>query len=132
MQIDFDGLQQRIVSVPGIAERPYTDLQAGVDGQVFFLESRPNIGPSGPGAAGAGGGGNELWRYRLCDRRATTFASSVAAYEISADRRKLVYRAAAVAAVRVVVQVAVRATLRRRSCFSSMLIARRHNQARDV
>ncbi len=94
VQIDFDGLQQRIVAVPGIAERPYSNLEAGVDGQVFFLESRPNTGPSGPGAAGAGGGSNELWRYRLCDRRATTFAGNVAAYEISADRRKLVYRAA--------------------------------------
>jgi tricorn protease len=41
VQIDFDGLQQRIVAVPGIAERPYSDLQTGVDGQVFFLESRP-------------------------------------------------------------------------------------------
>src|SRR5687768_511507 len=33
VQIDFDGLQQRIVSVPGVPERQYTDLQAGVDGQ---------------------------------------------------------------------------------------------------
>src|SRR6185369_6413334 len=63
------------------------DLQAGVDGQVFYLEA---------GRAGAGGqGGNELWRYRLCDRRANSFVNNVAAYEISADRRKLVYRAAA-------------------------------------
>jgi len=92
VQIDFDGLQQRIVAVPGIAERPYSDLQTGVDGQVFFLEARPNTGPGGPGGPG---GGNDLWRYRLCDRRASTFAGSVAAYEISADRRKLVYRAAA-------------------------------------
>ena len=89
VQIDFDGLQQRIVAVPGIAERPYSNLEAGVDGQVFFLESKPNTGTSG-----GPGGGNDLWRYRLCDRRASTFAGSVAAYEISADRRKLVYRAA--------------------------------------
>ena len=91
VQIDFDGLQQRIVSVPGVPERPYADLQAGIDGYVFFLEA---------GRAGGGGGGgggvpaNELWRYRLCDRRATTFATGVASYEVSADRRKLVYRAA--------------------------------------
>jgi tricorn protease len=32
-------------------------------------------------------------RYRLCDRRANSFASGVVAYEISADRRKIVYRA---------------------------------------
>jgi tricorn protease len=91
VQIDFDGLSQRIVSVPGVPERPYADLQAGVDGQVFYLEA-----PRGGGgqAGGQGGGGNELWRYRLCDRRATSFVNNVAAYEISADRRKMVYRAA--------------------------------------
>ncbi len=86
VQIDFDGLSQRIVSVPGVPERQYADLQAGIDGQVFYLEA--------PRGGGQGGGGNELWRYRLCDRRATSFVNNVAAYEISADRRKLVYRAA--------------------------------------
>src|SRR6185295_15399317 len=86
VQIDFDGLSQRIVSVPGVPERQYADLQAGVDGQVFYLEAARGGGPSG--------GGNELWRYRLCDRRATSFVNNVAAYEISADHRKLVYRTA--------------------------------------
>ena len=92
VQIDFDGLPQRIVAVPGVPERQYADLQAGVDGQVFYLEA----GRAGAGGGGPGGGGasNELMRYRLCDRRATTFATGVAAYEMSADRRKIVYRAA--------------------------------------
>ena len=93
VQIDFDGLQQRIVSVPGVPERPYADLQAGVDGQVFYLEAT-RTGGGGGGQGGPGGASNELWRYRLCDRRAATFANGVAAYEISADHRKLVYRAA--------------------------------------
>jgi tricorn protease len=93
VQIDFDGLPQRIISVPGVPERQYADLQAGVDGQVFFLEAgRPGAGAGGPGGGGAPG--NELWRYRLCERRATTFVNNVAAYEISGDRRKLLYRAA--------------------------------------
>lgn len=93
VQIDFDGLLQRIVAVPGVPEREYDDLQAGIDGQVFYLEAgRPGAGGGGPGGAGAAG--NELKRYRLCDRRAITFVNGVAAYEISADRRKLVYRAA--------------------------------------
>ena len=93
VQIDFDGLQQRIVAVPGVPERQYSDLQSGIDGTVFYLEAgRPGQGGGGPG--GGGGGGNELIRYRLCDRRAATFVNNVATYEISADRRKLVYRAA--------------------------------------
>ncbi|HXQ68962.1 MAG TPA: PDZ domain-containing protein [Pyrinomonadaceae bacterium] len=89
VQIDFDGIQQRIVSVPGVPERQYSDLQAGADGTVFYMEA----GRAGQ-AGGPGGGGNELIRYRLCDRRAATFVNNVTTYEISADKRKLVYRAA--------------------------------------
>jgi tricorn protease len=92
VQIDFDGLQQRIVAVPGVPERQYADLQAGVDGQVFYLEANRTGGGGGQG--GGANASNELMRYRLCDRRATTFVSNVTAYEISADHRKLVYRAA--------------------------------------
>jgi len=92
VQVDFDGLAQRIISIPGVPQRQYSDLQAGADGQVFYMEARQG-GGGGPGRGPGGGGGNELMRYRLCDRRAITFANNVAAYEISADRRKLVYRA---------------------------------------
>jgi len=89
VQIDFDGLQQRIISIPGVPERQYSDLQSGVDGIVYYLEA------SRGGQGGPGGGGNELWRFRICDRKATSFVTGVAAYEVSADGRKLVYRAAA-------------------------------------
>ncbi|HVS21316.1 MAG TPA: PDZ domain-containing protein [Pyrinomonadaceae bacterium] len=86
--IDFEGLSQRIVSVPGVPERDYSELHSGVDGIVYFLEA------SGRGQGGGAGAGNDLIRYRLCDRRATTFVSGVLAYDVSADGRKLVYRAA--------------------------------------
>ena len=39
VQIDFDGLPQRIVSVPGVRERQYSELRAGPDGTVFYLEA---------------------------------------------------------------------------------------------
>lgn len=87
--IDFDGLAKRIISVPGVSERQYTALHSGTDGMVFYLE--PSATRGGPVAFGGGG---ELIRYRLCDRRATTFVVGVAAFEVSADGRKLVYRAA--------------------------------------
>jgi tricorn protease len=87
VQIDFEGLQQRIVSVPGVRERQYSELHAGTDGTVFYLEGSRN--PPGGGA-----GGSELSRYRLCDRKAVTFATGVATYEVSADGRKLLYRTA--------------------------------------
>ncbi|HKO97182.1 MAG TPA: PDZ domain-containing protein [Pyrinomonadaceae bacterium] len=89
VQIDFDGLAQRILSVPGVRERQYSELRAGPDGTVFFLEAS-GVAP-GPGAPG----GNELWRYRLCDRRVISFVNGVTTYEVSADGRKLLYRASA-------------------------------------
>jgi tricorn protease len=63
VQIDFDGIQQRIVSVPGIPERPYAQLKAGAAGTVFYIE--PPAG-SGGGRGGFGGSGT-LQRYRLSD-----------------------------------------------------------------
>ncbi|HEV7744926.1 MAG TPA: PDZ domain-containing protein [Pyrinomonadaceae bacterium] len=88
VQIDFEGLQQRIVSVPGVPERQYSDLRAGAEGNVFFLEASSPRGQEGTGAPR----GNELWRYRLSDRKAASFVTGVAAYDISADGHKLVYR----------------------------------------
>jgi tricorn protease len=83
VQIDFDGLQQRILAVPGIPVRQYSQLKTGVAGTVYYLE------------AGTGGGGSVLHRYRLSDRRSVEFVNRVAAYAVSADGHKLVYRAAA-------------------------------------
>lgn len=82
VQIDFDGLAKRIISVPGVPERQYSSLTAGADGTVFYLEASP-----GPG------GSAQLHRYRLSDRRAISFASGVAAFTVSADGKKVVYRA---------------------------------------
>jgi len=85
VQIDFDGVQQRIVSVPGIPERQYSNLSAGAAGTIYYLE-QPSGGGRGPG------GGNELHRYRLSDRKAALFVSGVAAYAVSTDGHKLLYR----------------------------------------
>jgi tricorn protease len=83
VSIDFDGLQQRIVSVAGIQERQYSRLRPGIAGTVYYLEA---------GAAGDAERGSTLHRYRLRDRRAATFVSGVAEYDVSADGRKLLYR----------------------------------------
>jgi tricorn protease len=92
VQIDFDGLRQRIISVPGVPERQYSSLRSGADGIVYYLEATRAQGAGGGGGFG-GGASNELIRFRLCDRRAATFVSGVSAFEVSADGRKLVYRA---------------------------------------
>ena len=82
--IDFDRLQQRILPVTGVPSRSYHQLKAGAAGTVFFLET--------PGAAGSRG--NLLHRFRLTDRKAEQFQSTVAEYAVSADGKKLVYRTA--------------------------------------
>jgi tricorn protease len=85
VQIDFDNIQQRVLSVTGVPERPYSTLRAGVAGQVFYLEP----------ASGGGAGGAVLQRYRLNDRRAAQFVTGVAGFALSADGRKLLYRGGA-------------------------------------
>ncbi len=80
--IDFDDIHRRIVAVPGVPVRQYSQLRAGLAGTVYYLEA----------AAGAGGGGSTLHRYRLADRRAAPFVNGVADYDVSADGRKLLYR----------------------------------------
>ena len=39
VQIDFDGIQQRIVAVPGVPVRPYSELRAGVGGDGLLPRS---------------------------------------------------------------------------------------------
>ncbi len=88
VQIDFDGLPKRILSVQGVPERPYSFLKAGANGTVFYLEA-----PAGPARPGEPGG-STLHRYRLSDRKAAPFVTGVAEYSVSADGKKLLYRAA--------------------------------------
>ncbi len=82
VQIDVDGLPQRILSVRGVPERPYSRLHAGVAGTVYYLEA----------SAGRGERGSTLHRYRLKDRKAAAFMTGVAEYDVSADGKKLLYR----------------------------------------
>ena len=83
MTIDFDRLQQRILPVPGVSSRQYSQLKAGLPGSVFFLEAPRD----------AGARGNILHRYRLTERKADVFLNNVSTtYSISADGKKLVYR----------------------------------------
>jgi tricorn protease len=93
VQIDFDGLQQRIINVQSVPEHQYSQLRAGVAGTVYFLESS-GAGRGGGGGRGGASGGSTLQRYRVSDRRAAPFVTGVAAYDVSADGHKLVYRGA--------------------------------------
>ena len=89
VQIDFDNMSQRIVAVPGVPIRQYSQLRSGAAGTVYYLESGANSDEN-PLAGPAAG---TLQRYRLSDRKAAPFATAVATYAVSADGHKLVYRA---------------------------------------
>ncbi len=86
VRIDFEGLAGRIVTAPGVSEKPYALLKAGAAGTVYYLETA--IGAT-PGAGGT------LQRYKVADRKPTAFASDVVDYAVSADGKRLVYRTAA-------------------------------------
>jgi tricorn protease len=87
--IDFDGIEQRIIAIPGVPERDYSQLHSGIAGTVFFVQ--PGAAAGGGGRGGAGGGSTVV-RYQLSTRRATPFVQGAAQYVISADGRKLLYR----------------------------------------
>jgi len=74
--IDPDGLDRRIVSVPGVAEGAYSQLRSGVAGTVYYLQA------------------NNLQRYRLSERRTAQFLTGVTTYVVSADGHKMLYRGA--------------------------------------
>src|SRR5439155_20093039 len=86
VQIDFDGLQQRILAIPGVPAREYSKLKAGLAGTVYYLETGGGADDTGAAA------GSSIVRYRLSDRRAATFVANAADYTVSADGRKLLYR----------------------------------------
>jgi tricorn protease len=76
VRIDFDGLNGRILDLP-VPAASLSDLQPGPAGQIFYLREAD--------------GKNALQRFDLKDRKAETLLPEVAAYELSADRKKLVY-----------------------------------------
>ena len=81
VDIDFDGLDRRIVALP-VPQRDYASLTAGPQGMVFYAEARPGGGPAG----------SVLHRYNLTEREAREFVTGVSFYTLSADRKKLLYR----------------------------------------
>jgi tricorn protease len=94
VHIDFDGLQQRIIAIPGVAQRNYAQLRSGPAGTVFFIEPIPATGTQEPTPGGGFGGApaGVLHRYQLKDRKAAQFAQGVVQYVVSADGHKLLYR----------------------------------------
>ena len=82
VSIDFEGLERRIVALEGVSEGSYLGLEAGPEGVVFIAEQTPPASPV-----------LDLKRYSLEDREAKSFLSGIQGATVSADGKKLLYRA---------------------------------------
>ncbi len=78
VRIDFEGIDQRIIDLE-VPERPYSELETGAEGVLFYLESIQNQP------------GQTLHRYSLEDREADEVMGGLLGYEVSADGKKLLY-----------------------------------------
>ena len=84
--IDFDGLNNRILSLP-LPARNYRDLQPGAAGQLYYIETPDDDNPI-PG----GPERSVLHQYDLNKRKDDSFIPGVSGYLVSADKKKILYR----------------------------------------
>lgn len=89
-KIDFDGLMNRVVSLP-VAERNYDSLAVASDGGLFFIERRQpgasNDPPDPDGGSSSLAG--ELVRFNFEERKSATIKSAVVGISMSADGKKM-------------------------------------------
>jgi tricorn protease len=85
--IDFEGINNRIVSIP-LPPGNYRNLQAGVAGQFYYIEAPAGAGPFGgpPGPERA-----SLHQYDLNKRKDDAFIPGVSDYQVSADKKKILF-----------------------------------------
>jgi tricorn protease len=81
--IDLDGLSNRILALP-VRAGAYFDLQAGSEGEIYFLEA--SLESRGPFARET-----KLKRFNLKKREDEDVMAGVNGYEISADKKKILY-----------------------------------------
>lgn len=84
VQIDLDGILQRILAVP-MPARSYVDLQTGSDGVLLAVESTPPL----PGAFFSMG--NNVHRFDLKERKADVTLRGVRAFEMAKNGKKYLY-----------------------------------------
>jgi tricorn protease len=83
VRIDVNGINQRILAV-NIPPGDYSNLTAGAAGTFYYTEP---LNPGSPGPL-------RLQRYQLKERTAAPFLEGpILSYSVSADRKKLLYRA---------------------------------------
>src|SRR5205085_6487660 len=81
VRIDFDGIGQRILSLP-IPPRSYSDMKAGKAGTLFILEDVPQTGAGGPP-------GGTLHRFDMEKRKFEKVFDGVGMFTVSANTEKM-------------------------------------------
>jgi len=80
VNIDMDGIQQRILAIDGVPTRSFQALAEGPAGSVFIMESVPNQS------------GFTMHKYNLKDRKLSEFMKPVNAAIPTKDKKHLLYR----------------------------------------
>ncbi len=86
--IDLDGIAGRVVALP-VEAGHLQHLAAGADGQIYYIRRvgvRPGQGPAARGKP-------SLKRFDLKTREEETLAEGIDDFQLSADRKKLLYEA---------------------------------------
>lgn len=91
VEIDFDGIERRIVAADGVEPGNYFRLEATDDGFVYLAKVE-NEFLKYQSVDDRTGGSLELWGYTLDDAEAKKLIDGVANYHLSSDGAKLVYR----------------------------------------
>jgi tricorn protease len=81
IRIEPAGIGQRIISV-NVPARDYANLSAGPAESFFYTEP-----------IAASGGALRLQKYQIKQRKSTPFMEGIRGYSVSADKKKLLYRA---------------------------------------
>jgi len=84
VRIDFDGINQRVVTIP-VGDGFFTGLEQGPEGTLYYLR--------GDGwSPFAGGGATSLRKYDLASREEETLLDDVTVFTLSADKKKVLVR----------------------------------------
>jgi tricorn protease len=87
--IDFDGINHRILAIP-IPAGNYSNLQPGTAGQFYYIEAPFSPAPVAFGQP-QGPPQTTLHQYDLNKRKDEAFMTGVGGYELSADKKRLLY-----------------------------------------
>ncbi len=92
VEIDFDGIERRIVPAKGVKPGNYFRLEVTVDG-FLYLAKIENEFLKYQAVGDHSGGELELWGYSLEEASTEKLMDGIANYHLSADGEKMVYRA---------------------------------------